>query len=168
MIYLITGGARSGKTRYAQQLALSLSETPVYVATAKIWDEDFKKRVQRHQADRGPEWTSLEEEMNLHHLPLAGKVAVIDCVTLWLTNCFIHFKNDTEASLKKLQTEVDALEQMPGHFIIVSNELGMGLHAETTIGRTFTDLQGWANQYIAHKATKVILMVAGIPLTIKQ
>ena len=85
-IILITGGQRSGKSSKAEELALSLSDHPVYVATAHIWDEEFRERVRRHQERRGPQWTNIEEETALSRHDLTGRVAVIDCVTLWLTN----------------------------------------------------------------------------------
>ncbi len=167
MIIFVTGGARSGKSRYAQELALSMSSNPVYVATAKDWGGDFSDRIKRHQGDRGPEWTSYEAQKEVSALPIAECVSVIDCVTLWLTNFFIDFKNDIDQSLIAFKKEIDALDKMNGTFIIVSNEIGMGVHAETEIGRKFTDLQGWANQYAAAKAVRVVLLVSGIPVTIK-
>jgi len=167
MIQLITGGARSGKSTYAQQLALSLTEDPVYVATAKIWDDDFGTRVKRHQQDRGPEWTNIEEQLYVSLLPLEGRVAVIDCVTLWLTNFFMQHKQDVDTALYSIQQEINALNKKNATIIIVTNEIGMGVHADSDIGRKFTDLQGWANQYIAQRAQKVVLMVSGIPVTIK-
>jgi adenosylcobinamide kinase/adenosylcobinamide-phosphate guanylyltransferase len=163
----ITGGARSGKSRYAQQLALQLSTNPVYIATARHWDDDFEKRIQRHQADRDERWTSIEEEKKISGLALSGKVVVIDCVTLWLTNFFTDTQYDIDASLQQGKQEIDQLDTANNTYIIISNELGMGLHAETEIGRKFTDLQGWMNQYIAQKANKVAFMVSGIPVTIK-
>jgi adenosylcobinamide kinase/adenosylcobinamide-phosphate guanylyltransferase len=167
MIQLITGGARSGKSSYAQQLALSLTEDPVYIATAKIWDDDFGARVKRHQQDRGPEWTNIEEQLYVSLLPLEGRVAVIDCVTLWLTNFFMQHKQDVDTALYSIQQEINALNKKNATIIIVTNEIGMGVHADSDIGRKFTDLQGWANQYIAQRAQKVVLMVSGIPVTIK-
>jgi adenosylcobinamide kinase/adenosylcobinamide-phosphate guanylyltransferase len=167
MIQLITGGARSGKSTYAQQLALSLAEDPIYVATAKIWDDDFGARVKRHQQDRGPEWTNIEEQLYVSLLPLEGRVAVIDCVTLWLTNFFMQHKQDVDTALYSIQQEINALNTKNATIIIVTNEIGMGVHADSDIGRKFTDLQGWANQYIARRAQKVVLMVSGIPVTIK-
>ncbi|HEY1165719.1 MAG TPA: bifunctional adenosylcobinamide kinase/adenosylcobinamide-phosphate guanylyltransferase [Chitinophaga sp.] len=167
MIQLITGGARSGKSSYAQQLALSLAEDPVYIATAKIWDDDFGARVKRHQQDRGPEWTNIEEQLYVSLLPLEGRVAVIDCVTLWLTNFFMQHKQDVDTALYSIQQEINALNKKNATIIIVTNEIGMGVHADSDIGRKFTDLQGWANQYIAQRAQKVVLMVSGIPVTIK-
>ena len=87
-IILITGGARSGKSTYAEKLALELSPTPVYLATARIWDEEFRQRVIRHQERRGPEWTNIEEEKELSRHRLEGRVVLIDCITLWCTNFF--------------------------------------------------------------------------------
>ncbi len=187
-IVFITGGARSGKSRYAQEMALQLSPHPVYVATARHWDGDFGERIRRHQKDRDDRWTSIEEEKHLSRLDLAGKVAVIDCITLWLTNFFIDTREDIEASLEACKKEMEALskppipdQSMPDQLIsgqliseqdtvliIVSNEIGMGVHAETESGRKFTDLQGWMNQYIAQLAEEVILMVSGIPMVIKS
>ena len=85
-IILITGGQRSGKSGEAERLALSLAPDPVYLATAHVWDEEFRERVRRHQARRGPQWTNIEEEKYLSHHDVSGRVVVIDCVTLWLTN----------------------------------------------------------------------------------
>lgn len=168
MIFFITGGARSGKSRYAQELALTFSNSPVYVATAKDWGGDFSQRIQRHQKDRSTEWTNYEAQKYVSILPIKNRVVVIDCITLWLTNFFIAYKNDIDQSLAAFISEIDALQNMNGTFIIVSNEIGMGVHAETEVSRRFTDLQGWANQHVASKAGKVILMVSGIPIIIKE
>jgi adenosylcobinamide kinase/adenosylcobinamide-phosphate guanylyltransferase len=170
MICLITGGARSGKSTYAQKAALALSNNPVYVATAKVAasDAEFSARVQRHQKERDGRWTNYEEPLHITQLPLSGQVVVIDCVTLWLTNFFSLYKGDVDQCLSAIQKEIDHLATLDAYFFIVSNELGMGLHAETEVGRRFTDLQGWSNQYIAQKAGKVIFMVSGIPVTIKE
>ncbi len=167
-LIFITGGARSGKSRYAQELALQLSPHPLYIATARQWDEEFSERVRRHRLERDERWTSIEEEKWLSRLELTGKVAVIDCVTLWLTNFFIDTRNDSDASLEACKKEIDELGKHQATLIIISNEIGMGVHAESEIGRKFTDLQGWMNQYIAGKAGKVILMVSGIAVLIKD
>lgn len=167
-LHLITGGARSGKSRYAQQLAHRQSNAPVYVATSQVSDADFEQRVRRHQQERGPEWTNYEEPRYPSRLPLAGQVVIIDCVTLWLTNFFSDTKYDADASLDLFKQEVDALLIVPARFIVVTNEIGMGVHAETAIGRKFTDLQGWANQYLAQQANTVTLMVCGLPVVVKS
>ena len=91
-LILITGGQRSGKSTYAEQMALRLSPTPVYLATARIWDEEFRRRVQIHQERRGPEWTNIEENKELSRHQLPGRTILIDCVTLWCTNFFSIWK----------------------------------------------------------------------------
>ncbi len=169
-IIFVTGGARSGKSSYAQNEALKLSQSPVYVATAKLYADDveFKQRIQRHKNDRDERWTSLEEQFYVSKLDLANRIVVIDCVTLWLTNFFSLYKYDVEQSLQAFKQEINTLKKINATFFIISNEIGMGVHAETEIGRKFTDLQGWANQYIAQQANKVVFMVSGIAVNIKN
>jgi adenosylcobinamide kinase/adenosylcobinamide-phosphate guanylyltransferase len=167
-LIFITGGARSGKSRYAQELALQYSNHPVYVATARVWDEEFRQRIDRHRQERDDRWASMEEEKQLSRLPLDGRVAVIDCVTLWITNFFTDMHADIDACLEACRQEIDALAMKDATLILISNEIGMGLHADTPAGRQFTDLQGWVNQYIAAKADQAIFMVSGIPLTLKN
>ena len=167
MIWYITGGERSGKSSYAQKLALEHTSSPVYVATSRIWDEDFKNRVNRHISDRDERWTTIEEEKYLSKIDLRGKVAVVDCVTLWLTNFYTDTKYDVQQSLKLAKEEFDLLVKTDCTLIIISNELGMGMHADTEIGRKFTELQGWMNQHISARADKAVLMISGIPVPIK-
>ena len=166
-IILITGGQRSGKSSKAEELALSLSKTPVYVATAHIWDDEFRERVRRHQERRGPEWTNIEEERQLSRISLTGRVAVIDCVTLWLTNIFFANDSDVEQSLQEAKAELDTFTNQDATFVFVTNEIGLGGVSDNALQRKFTDLQGWINQYIAQKADEVILMVSGIAVKIK-
>jgi adenosylcobinamide kinase/adenosylcobinamide-phosphate guanylyltransferase len=167
MIYYITGGERSGKSSYAQNLALSFSQTPKYVATSRIWGDDHRKRIDRHIADRDERWTSIEEEKDLVSVINKHDIVVIDCVTLWLTNFYVDTKNDVEQSLKLAKVEFNKLLSIDATIIIISNEIGMGVHAQTEIGRKFTELQGWMNQHIAKHADKATMMVSGIPLTLK-
>lgn len=169
-LIFITGGARSGKSSYAQNEALQLSGHPVYVATAKVYpnDAEFEQRIQRHKDDRDERWTSIEEQLYVSNLDLANKVVVIDCVTLWLTNFFSLYKYDVAQSLRAIKEEIDKLKKTGAAFFIISNEIGMGIHAETETGRKFTDLHGWTNQYIAQQADKVVLMVSGIAVNIKN
>lgn len=167
-IILITGGARSGKSTYAEQLALALSPSPVYMATARIWDEDFRERVRRHQARRGPEWTNIEEEKYLSRHNLADRVVLVDCVTLWCTNFFFDLDSDIVRVLEAAKQEFDAFTRQEATFIFVTNEIGLGGTSDNKLQRKFTDLLGWMNQYIAACADEVVLMVSGIPLTIKN
>lgn len=166
-IILITGGQRSGKSNYAQQTALSLSENPVYMATSRVWDEEHQKRIERHKADRGTEWTNIEEEKQLSNHRLENRVVLVDCVTLWATNFFFDNNSDVDVSLAMIKEEFDKLIQQEAQFIFVSNEIGLGGTSENKAQRLFMDLQGWINQYIASKANKVYLMVSGIPLRVK-
>lgn len=167
MIYYITGGERSGKSSYAQKLAESLSDAPIYVATSRIWDEDFQKRVDRHVSDRDERWTTIEEEKKISAVIKPNTTVVIDCVTLWLTNFYVDTKYDTQESLRLAKKEFDLLKNINATIIIISNEIGMGLHADTESGRKFTELQGWTNQYIAKNADNATFMVSGLPLMLK-
>ena len=167
-IILITGGQRSGKSTKAEQLALSLSDNPVYVATAHIWDEEFRQRVVRHQERRGSQWTNIEEELYLRRHDLTGRVVVVDCVTLWLTNFFYRLESDIEESLEAAKKEFDAFTAHDATYIFVTNEIGSGAVSDNALQRRFTDLQGWMNQYIAARADEVILMVSGIEVKIKS
>ncbi|MCG8582322.1 MAG: bifunctional adenosylcobinamide kinase/adenosylcobinamide-phosphate guanylyltransferase [Bacteroidales bacterium] len=166
-IILITGGQRSGKSSHAQNLALQLSSNPVYIATSRIWDEEHQKRIERHKADRGTEWTNIEEEKQLSKHQLAGKTILIDCVTLWLTNFFFDNDSDIDLSLKEAKAEFNAFVKQDATFIFVTNEIGLGGMPENPIQRKFTDLQGWMNQNIAGFANEVYLMVSGIPVKVK-
>ena len=167
-IVLITGGQRSGKSSYASRCALSLSGDPVYLATSRIWDEEFRQRVERHKRDRGPEWTNIEEEKFLSRHDLHGRVIVIDCVTLWATNFFYDNNNDVELSLEQLKAEFDKFTAQDATFLFVSNEIGLGGVSVDSVQRRFSDLQGWINQYIASVADEVVMMISGIPLIIKK
>ena len=166
-VILITGGARSGKSRYAEELALKLSKNPVYVATAHVWDEEFAERVKKHQERRGPEWTNIEEEKLLSRHDLTGRVAVIDCITLWCTNYFFDLQ-EVDTALEALKAEFDKFTAKDATYIFVTNEIGMGGVSDNVVQRKFTDLQGWMNQYVASKADEVILMVSGIPVKVKE
>lgn len=172
-IIMITGGQRSGKSMYAEQLALSMSETPVYIATAHVWDEEFKQRILRHQERRGMAWSNIEEEKYLSRHNIYNKVAVIDCITLWCTNFFYNQHVTTEQqpnvdeALEALKAEFDKFIAQEAIFIFVTNEIGSGGVSRNIVQRRFTDLEGWMNQYVASKADEVILMVSGIPVKIK-
>lgn len=165
-VILITGGQRSGKSGHAEQLALSLTDSPVYLATAHIWDDEFRERVRRHQERRGQQWTNIEEERYLSRHDLTGRVVVVDCVTLWLTNIFFD-NNDVDQTLTAAKDEFDRLTRQDATFIFVTNEIGLGGVSDNALQRQFTDLEGWMNQHIAQRADEVILMVSGIPMKIK-
>ena len=166
-IILVTGGQRSGKSTFAEDMALALTDKPVYMATARVWDDEFRQRVERHQRRRGPQWTNIEEEKTLSRHDVRGRIVVVDCITLWCTNFFFDLRSDVQASLEALKREFDAFTRQEATFIFVTNEIGMGGVSENELQRRFTDLQGWFNQYVAARADELYLMVCGIPTKIK-
>lgn len=194
-IILVTGGQRSGKSTYAERLALEMAagEQAVYMATSRIWDEEFAHRVQLHKERRGPQWINLEEEKYLGRHNVAGSVVLVDCVTLWSTNFFFDISDNplphnldsdaanitmdaaqaqesasvVEQALQQIKEEFEKFTSQDATFIFVTNEIGLGGVSENKVQRQFTDLLGWLNQYIASKADEVVLMVSGIPVKIK-
>lgn len=148
-------------------MALNLSPNPIYMATARIWDEEFHQRVIRHQQQRGPQWCNIEEEKQLSLHDCSGRVVLVDCVTLWCTNFFFDLGADIEKALAAVQEEFDRFTKQEATFLFVTNEIGSGGVSTDEVQRKFTDLQGWMNQYIAQRADEVYLMISGIPLRIK-
>lgn len=190
-IYLVTGGARSGKSSYAQSLCESLSDAPIYLATSRVWDEAFEERIKRHQADRGDKWTTIEEPLypSNHLEEFHGKVILVDCLTLWLTNFMVEqgALNMPDEKGKDATSDLDNNKDAPGRaleackeefnkltepwdatFVFVTNEIGSGTHSENSMTRSFVDAQGWLNQHVADKAECVIHMVCGQPSVIKE
>ena len=174
-IILITGGQRSGKSSYAERLALSLTENPVYMATARVWDDEFRERVRIHREKRGSQWTNIEEETQLSKHDVTGRVVLIDCCTLWATNYFYERAMadgderlpDVNATLEDLKAEFERFTAQDATFIFVTNEIGLGGTSDSAVQRRFTDLLGWLNQFIASRADEVVLMVSGINVKIK-
>ena len=166
-ITFITGGARSGKSSFAQRMAEVASANPVYLATARIWDDNFRRRIERHQSDRGSHWINIEEEKSLSGCKVEGPTVLLDCITLWLTNIFFDNGFDIDRSLDEAKAEWNRFVQKDMNLIVVSNELGMGVHPVEDSARKFADLQGWMNQHIAKAADAVYLLVSGIPVKIK-
>lgn len=174
MLTLVLGGARSGKSRYAQSLVGD--RQAVYIATARRSkrDHDMLARIARHQADRPASWITLEEP---EAVPLAvcranplDAPVLVECATLWLSNLLAReAKTPAHRQQEILLAEVRALAAAgrQRELIVVSNEVGGGIHPPTRLGRRFRDLQGWANQILAADADKVVLIVAGIPVSLK-
>lgn len=183
LIHYITGGERSGKSSMAQSLAEQISDCPYYLATARVLDGEFAKRVQRHIVDRTSSqisWKTIEADQSLANAlesqceldsSTQGVTVVIDCVTLWLTNYVMDYDYDIEKCLSLAQQEVDQLVRYARRYnatiFIISNEIGMSLHAPSIEGRKFVSLQGWVNQYLAQVADKATLVVSGLPVTLK-
>jgi len=168
MIHLITGGQRSGKSLFAEDIILSLTKQPVYLATSRIWDESHRERIEIHKQRRGDQWTTIEEEKFLSQHDFTGKVVLLDCITLWINNFFFDNKEDDKKSLNEAVQELEKLFAQNCDWIIVTNELGLGGHPENKMAMRFNDLQGSVNQYIAKKANRVTLIISGLPLELKN
>lgn len=168
MIIMITGGQRSGKSLFAERMALSLSERPVYLATAQVFDDDFRRRVDVHQARRGPQWLTIEEPLRVDELGVGeGDVVVFDCLTLLASNWFFSCGEDVGRALAEICARLDALFASGATLLMVTNEIGLGGISENAMQRRFTDLQGAVNQYVASRADEVHLIVSGIDVRIK-
>ncbi len=170
-LIVITGGARSGKSGYAQRLAESCPGPLLYVATAGIHDAEMAQRVRLHQAERGERWSTLEEPLRLVEcLPgaAAGQGALLlDCVTLWLTNLLFHHGEETAPVLAEVDRFLAMVPQLEAPLFMVSNEVGSGIVPDNRLGRLFRDLAGTANQRLAAASDEAWLVVAGLPLRLK-
>ncbi len=166
-IIYISGGQRSGKSDFAQSMTESRSDKPVYLATAKCWDDEFRARIERHKALRGERWESIEEQINISKHNLVGRVVMLDCVTLWLTNIFCQCDFNVEQSLELAKAEWARFIEQDFTLIVVSNEIGMGVIPMDSSSRAFVDLQGWMNQHIANAADSVYTLISGVPLKLK-
>jgi adenosylcobinamide kinase/adenosylcobinamide-phosphate guanylyltransferase len=165
---LILGGARSGKSRHAETLALSRARSPVYIATAEARDDEMRARVAEHQERRrGQGWHDVEAPLDLGPAIAAeaapGRVILVDCLTLWLSNLLMAECDIEPASIDLLKTIAGAA----GAVILVSNEVGFGIVPENALARRFRDLAGRLHQDIARQADSVLLMVAGLPVVVK-
>jgi adenosylcobinamide kinase/adenosylcobinamide-phosphate guanylyltransferase len=169
-IILITGGARSGKSSYAEARAAALGTRRLYVATAEAKDEEMARRISAHKARRGNAWQSVEEPLKLTEALVSrnGQIdcALVDCLTLWLSNLLLAgAANSVE---KKVGELVEILPRLNFHLTLVTNEVGSGIVPENPLAREFRDLAGWANQQFAAVAHEVVLTIAGVPLVIKK
>lgn len=166
----ITGGARSGKSRLAEELALGQGAPLVYIATGMAGDREMAERIERHRARRGPDWRTVEEPLDLAGAIGAaqGKCAAIlvDCITLWLTNLLLTY-DDAAIVLKEVEQLVRLLPTLETPLFLVSNEVGMGIVPENRLARTFRDLAGEANELLAGAADEVYVMFSGLPLKLK-
>lgn len=169
-IVVITGGARSGKSRYAEELAGETGARRLYLATAEAKDEEMTRRIAEHRKRRGSEWITVEEpiEVSRELLGRRGEVdcAVVDCLTLWVSNLLI--RQDEEALTKKVDELIGKLPLLDFHVFFVTNEVGSAIVPDNPLARSFRDLVGWANQRFAQAADEVVLMVAGLPVIVKK
>jgi adenosylcobinamide kinase / adenosylcobinamide-phosphate guanylyltransferase len=164
---LVLGGARSGKSRFARELAEASGLSPVLIATATAGDAEMADRIARHKAERDTRWSTIEEPFQLAAIIVgesrAGRVLVVDCLTLWLAN-LTFAEHDIEAATRALTA---AVAGAGGPVVMVSNEIGLGLVPETALGRRFRDAQGRLNQEIAETSDAAVFVAAGLPLVLK-
>jgi adenosylcobinamide kinase/adenosylcobinamide-phosphate guanylyltransferase len=169
-IILVTGGARSGKSKYAEQRAAQMGERRLYLATAEAKDEEMLRRITEHQKRRARQWNTIEQPVEVVEALLAqrGKTdcALVECLTLWVSNLLI--KQDEKHVEEKIAALLEALPQLDFDLIFVTNEVGYGIVPDNPLARQFRDWVGWTNQQIAQIANEVILMVAGAPVIVKK
>ena len=163
---LVLGGARSGKTAFAQAQAEAAVARPTLIATAQAFDEEMLARVDRHRAERGDRWATIEAPLDLTAALAtlaADDAVVVDCLTLWLSN-LMHAEVDIDASVRDL---IIALAACPARIWLVGNEVGQGIVPDNALARRFRDEAGWMHQRLAAAADAVFLIVAGLPLRLK-
>ena len=178
---LIIGGARSGKSRFAQEMALKAGGAVLFVATAEAGDEDMKKRIEEHRRARPSTWETLEVTTHVGRQIARNigraQTVIIDCITLLINNIFQQHgppgDAETESLIEKdviaeIDELIDCMKRIDARFIIVTNEVGLGLVPPNRVGRLYRDLLGRANQLLAQHTEEVIMMVTGLPVTVKE
>jgi adenosylcobinamide kinase/adenosylcobinamide-phosphate guanylyltransferase len=169
-IVLITGGARSGKSRYAEERAASVGTKLVYLATAQAGDEEMACRIAEHQKRRGPNWITVEEPLEIGRALISRKgrtdAVLVDCLTLWVSNLLTR-SGETDPQ-KRADDLLAILPEIDFHLLLVTNEVGWGIVPDNALARRFRDLTGWINQRFAAIADEMVLMVAGNPVVVKK
>lgn len=163
---LVVGGARSGKSRFAEGLISATQRPRRYIATAQAWDEEMRARIAQHQRDRGGDWVTVEAPLDLPAALTSARpdeAVLLDCATLWLTNHLLA-EHDLSGETEAL---IAALAACPAPVVIVSNEVGWGIVPENALARRFRDEQGRLNQRLAAAAGLVVTVIAGLPMVLK-
>ena len=169
-VVFVTGGARSGKSRFALSRAEGWEGRLLYIATAEVRDGEMRERVELHRQDRGPRWDTLEEPLDMARaLRGAGGYggAVLDCLTLWVSNLLEAHGEDENRIHEAVGALLEALELFEGRLCVVTNEVGSGIVPENPLARRFRDLAGRLNQETAARATEAFLVVSGLPVRLK-
>lgn len=170
-LIFITGGARSGKSRFAQKLAENMKGRKVFIATAQPLDEEMRVRIEKHKKERPLGWDTFEESQHLCSAikKCNGKydVIVIDCLTMWISNLLTQYHSNEKEILEEVHTLANSFENITSTVLIVSNEVGFGIVPADSLSRLFRDIAGFANQIIASQADEAYLVTAGLPLNLK-
>jgi len=163
---LVLGGARSGKSAYAE--ALVGTQPALYLATGQALDGEMAERIDHHRRRRGSSWSTLEEPLDLpdalERVARPDRPVLVDCLTMWISN-LMHAGRDVERAVERLG---EVLTAPAGPVVLVSNEIGLGLVPESRLGREFRDHQGWTNQRVAQICRRVVFVAAGLPLVLKE
>ncbi len=170
MLELILGGARSGKSRFAERLAAESGLAVTYIATSQALDGEMTERIAHHRERRPAHWALVEEPLQLARVlreqAAAGRCLLIDCLTLWLTNLLML--DDAVRLADERDALLECLDGLPGRVLLVSNETGLGVVPLGELPRRYVDEAGWLHQAVAERARRVTFMVAGLPMTLKD
>ncbi|MBN1577924.1 MAG: bifunctional adenosylcobinamide kinase/adenosylcobinamide-phosphate guanylyltransferase [Chitinispirillaceae bacterium] len=170
-ITLITGGARSGKSRFALELAMRHEGKRFFIATAQAFDPEMEERIRKHRIERGSDFSTIEAPLELsaalRNVPPDAAVILIDCLTVWLGNLLFHYRKEDEAVEVEIVKFTDALSSVKPDLIVVTNEVGAGIVPDNALARKFRDIAGGLNRDVAARADTVYLCVCGIPLAVK-
>ncbi|MBN2569243.1 MAG: bifunctional adenosylcobinamide kinase/adenosylcobinamide-phosphate guanylyltransferase [Deltaproteobacteria bacterium] len=171
MIIFVTGGARGGKSNFAQDLAEKLEGRRLFLATAQALDDEMRQRIEKHQEQRGNRWDTLEEPIHLGKSLMSAAssydTVLVDCFTVWMSNLLLEYPNQDGKISKIVDDFFSSIDEFKGTVLIVSNEVGMGIVPENKLARQYRDQLGFLNQRIARRADEVYLLCSGIPLKIK-
>ncbi len=170
MLELILGGARSGKSRFAERLAADSGLAVTYIATSQPLDGEMTERIAHHRERRPAHWTLVEEPLQLARVlreqAAANRCLLVDCLTLWLTNLLML--DDAMRLAEERDALLECLDGLPGRILLVSNETGLGVVPLGELTRRYVDEAGWLHQAVAERAQRVAFMVAGLPMTLKD
>ena len=169
---LVIGGARSGKSSFALDLCNNLEGKRYFIATAQAFDDEMEDRIKRHQVERGNEWETIEETVDIcervKEIDSDDAIVLIDCLTLWLSNLYMKYESDVDRVYDDIEKLISTVSKIKGRVVLVSNEVGMGIVPENKLARLYRDASGTMNRKIAEKSDKVVINFAGLPMVLKE
>jgi adenosylcobinamide kinase/adenosylcobinamide-phosphate guanylyltransferase len=171
MIIFVTGGARSGKSDFVQELAEKLEGKRLFIATAEALDDEMKERIRKHQEKRGDRWNTIEEPLDLGNairsVSNSYRTILVDCLTVWLSNLLMEYKDEDEIISEMMDDFFTSMDDFEETIIVVSNEVGLGIVPDNELARIYRDKLGFLNQRLAKRADHVYVLISGIPVKIK-